>query len=142
MSEQKKKGGFDLKSLETLEDQKATMVPEHPVTYEPLEGPGGPVEIKLAGPDSEIHKKATRAIQARMLKQLGKKRTKDLTPEEVERVNMKTAVACTLDWKNVEWQEETLDPTDENIKMVYENVGWLYDQVNEFINDRANFLGN
>lgn len=104
---------------------------EHPVTGEPLG-----IKIKLAGVDSDIYKKQLRKLQDRRLR----KGLRTITAEEFEEEQLQLLVACTLDWKGMIYEGKELEPTKENIRMIYEKFGWIREQVDNFIGDRRNFL--
>ena len=104
----------------------------HPITNEPLD-----IQIKLAGADSDIYK---RAINKQVEKKL-KKNTLDTNLEQEEDEEIEILVACTLDWKNVEYEGCVLECSPENIKFIYSQFIWLREQVDNFINNRANFIG-
>lgn len=104
----------------------------HPITNEPLD-----IQIKLAGADSDVYKKAINKQIEKRLKKSAVNRT--LEQEEKEEIEILTA--CTLDWKNVEYEGRVLECNPENIKFIYSQFIWLREQVDNFINDRKNYIG-
>ena len=106
---------------------------EHPVTGEPLE-----VKIKLAGVDSDYYKKELRRQQNKRFK----KGFRKMNAEELESETIELLVACTLDWEGVELEGQTLECNPENVRKIYKQFPWIKEQVDNFINDRANFLKN
>ena len=106
---------------------------EHPVTGEPLE-----VKIKLAGIDSDYYKKELRRQQNKRFK----KGFRKMNAEELESETIELLVACTLDWDGVELEGQALECNPENVRKVYKQFPWIKEQVDNFINDRANFLKN
>ena len=106
---------------------------EHPVTGEPLD-----VRIKLAGIDSDYYKKELRKQQNKKFK----KGFRKLSAEELEADTIELLVACTLDWEGVELEGQALECNPENVRKIYKRFPWIREQVDNFINDRANFLKN
>ena len=106
---------------------------EHPVTGEPLD-----VKIKLAGVDSDYYKKELRKQQNKKFK----KGFRKLSAEELEADTIELLVACTLDWEGVELEGQALECNPENVRKIYKRFPWIREQVDNFINDRANFLKN
>ena len=106
---------------------------EHPVTGEPLE-----VKIKLAGVDSDYYKKELRRQQNKRFK----KGFRKMNAEELESETIGLLVACTLDWEGVELEGQALECNPENARKIYKRFPWIKEQVDNFINDRANFLKN
>lgn len=105
------------------------------------------VRIKLAGVDSKIYREAETELQnllmERALSKKGRKvKTPRLTPEERCVRELELAIKLTLDWENVVLQEgeKAAKRTDENVRLVYENVPEILEQVYDFVGDRANFL--
>ena len=125
---------MDLKPLDTKtaanEGRWCTIY--HPITNEPLD-----IQIKLAGADSDIYKKA---INKQVEKKL-KKGTVNRTLEQEEKEEIEILTACTLDWKNVEYEGRALECKPESIKFIYSQFIWLREQVDNFINDRKNYIG-
>ena len=65
---------------------------------------------------------------------------KSATSEEFEAETIDILAKCTLSWEKVVLEGKELPCTYENAKTVYTNFIWLREQVDAFINDRANFL--
>ena len=106
---------------------------EHPVTGEPLG-----VKIKLAGTDSDYYKKELRRQQNKRLK----KGIRNINAEELEAEAVELLVACTLDWEGVELEGQALECNPENVRKIYKKFPWIKEQVDAFINNRANFIKN
>lgn len=118
--------------IQNESDEGAWMVLEDPTNGEPLD-----MSIKLMGEDSEVYQKHLRKHRDKHLK----KGTKFLKwgTFELERIDL--LVACTVDWENIEYKGESLDCTKENKKWLYTTYRSIRDQADEFIADRANFMG-
>ena len=60
--------------------------------------------------------------------------------ESIEAEAIEVLIACTLDWANVAFEGEVLECTKANIRKVYTAFPWVREQVDEFVDDRANFM--
>lgn len=101
-----------------------------------------PVTITLFGTDSKEYMKVTHSIQNRRLgKRLGKGGRAKLTAEEFEVEALELLVASTKAWKHIVVDGQELDCSEKNVRMVYQRFPWIREQVDEFIADRSNFLG-
>lgn len=126
---------MDLKTLDITSpaNEGVWMDIEHPITGEVLD-----IKIKVAGIDSNIYRKKLREQQNKRIR----KGFKNITAEELEAEAIELLVACTLDWKGVEYEGQELECNPENIRKIYKEFPWIREQVDLFINDRANFLKN
>jgi len=124
---------MDLAKLDTLSpaNEGVWMELEHPVTGEPLG-----IKIKVAGVDSDYYRKEMRRQQNKRLK----KGIRTISAEELENEVIELLVACTLDWEGIEYEGKVLECNKENARMIYKKFPWIREQVDNFINDRANFL--
>lgn len=126
--------------LNTLDTSKASetgvwMEIENPSTGEPLG-----IKLKVLGMDSKAYQDQQRKTQDRNMKK-GFRGLKQLKSETIENDKTELICACTVDWDNVVYDGETLDCTRENCRWLYKSYRWIFDQVDEFIGDRGNFLG-
>jgi len=128
---------MDLSKLNS--EDEATLEIVHPSTGEPLG-----IKITVAGIDSKIYREAQRKVSNKRLKQTFGRGVVNKTPtvEEFEAETVDILAKCTMSWQNIVWEEKELPCNYENAKMIYIKLIWLRDQVDAFINDRANFLGN
>jgi hypothetical protein len=62
------------------------------------------------------------------------------TLEDLERDGIELTVACTTGWKNMVIDEQEIPFSVENARKVYTQYTWIREQVDGFVNDRANFL--
>lgn len=119
-----------------------------PRTDEPLfdEMEGGAkqyVTITLLSSDSNEYKRVSHKVANRKLKKItARGRIPKLTAEETENDQLDLLVACTLGWENVVYEGQPLEFNPENVRMLYSKVPVIREQVDAFIGDRANFLGN
>jgi len=133
---------IDLATLDTsaTADKGAVMTLLHPVSRQPLrDGEGREVTLILAGQDSEAFRKAQRAATNKRLSAKG--RTK-LTAEELEAEAIELLARCTLGWTGIAFDGRPLDHSAANAVRLYERLPWVREQADEFIADRANYLGN
>lgn len=112
------------------------MVVLHPTTGEPLvDDNGQTATIKLAGVDSEIYRKASNRITNRRFK---KNRSQQMTVERMEADTLEIICACTLQWTGLLIGGQV----PKNAEELYSGAKWLRQQADEFMQDRANYLGN
>jgi len=103
----------------------------HPATNEPLDG----VIITLLGEDSAEYKK--RIAEARRKMSTSKKR---FSIADAEAEAMENRIAVTVGWEGISEAGKELECTPENVRYMYEKYGWLVEQVDKFVMDRANFF--
>jgi len=136
MSENEKKSGagFDLASLDTIaaSNEGEWMNVMHPKTDEPIGA-----RIKLAGPDSDIVKKAQNKITNRRLKGRGRNK---LDAESINEEQVEMLASCTLGWEGIVVNGEEVKFSKDNAVNLYLKYPWIMEQVNIFIGDRANFI--
>ena len=135
---------FDLSSLNTTDacNAGADVEIHHPVTNAALG-----MTIRVLGRDSDTFKEHTRSVlNARLRREaMATKRGKDVgarTIEEIEQENMDLLVVCTMGWTNVQLSGKELAFDEANVRKVYKDYPWIYDQVNEAIGTLENFLKN
>ena len=127
--------GFDLDKIE-LTEEGVEMVVLHPGTFEPLKDEKGQVAtIRLAGMDSTTYRKAANVISNRRTK--GNRLTK-MTVERLEADGLELICKCTLSWANLVIGGKVPKTPEE----IYEGRKWLKEQADQFIHERANYLGN
>jgi hypothetical protein len=135
---------FDLTSLNTTEacNAGADVKIRHPVTNVPLG-----MTIRVLGRDSDTFKEYTRdTLNTRLRREaMAQKRGKDAdlrTVEVIEQENMDLLVVCTVGWQGVVLAGKELPFEEANVRRVYKEYPWIYDQVNEAIGSLENFLKN
>jgi hypothetical protein len=103
---------------------------------------GDPVVIMVVGTDSKEYMRVTHAIQNRRLgKRLGKGSRPKMTAEELEADALELLVASTKGWKHIVVDGAELAYSEKNVRTLYQRFPWIKEQVDEFIADRTNFLG-
>lgn len=124
------------------ENQTATLEIVHPGTGQVLRDEDGvAVTITLHGPDSKAVKSVERAWTNKRLAEGMRSKKATVSIEQIEDQAMAVDVAATVDWSGVAFDGEELECTPENIRKVYTRLPWIREQVEEFFNERANFLG-
>lgn len=135
--------GFDLSKYSVDPDgQKATLELLNPQTYSTLtDDEGNVATITLYGPDSTQLKSAQRSFMDKALKNGTRRKKLNMSAEQIEAQSLDILVAATADWENIAFGDEELDCTPANVRKVYTQVPFIREQVEEFINERSNFLG-
>lgn len=117
----------------------ARMTLHDPVTGLDLaDAEGKSVVLILAGRDSEQYHKAEKIVNRRWQDERVRSRKVLVSPEQVTSGELDKAVACTLGWDNCEFGGNAAF-SPELIRTMYQSEGWVLEQVQEFIADRANF---
>jgi hypothetical protein len=98
------------------------------------------IRIKVLGIDSKAYQNQTRKIQDKNLKK-GFRGMKTLKTETLDNNKIDLICVCTVEWENVTYNGEVLECTMENKRWLYKTFRWIFDQVDEFVGDRGNFLG-
>lgn len=138
---------MDLKKYDTKEraEKGAIMPVLSPETQRPLfdDTTGEQVQITLLGADSSRFRKGQFELAREQLRTT--RRRTNSTADDMEAA-LKTLIGvlaeCTLDWKHIAWNGEVLECNKPNATMLYTELPWLREQVSEFVQDRANYLGN
>ena len=127
---------MDLSKL-SVSPEPQRMVVRHPVTNENTD-----IEIFLVGLDSPVAAaEVQRKTQERLNRGLSRGRVR-VSVEELEHDQIALLVKCTKGWQNVELNGQPLSHSDANAATIYREYRWLREQVDEFLSERANFLGN
>lgn len=107
----------------------ATVTLRDPVTLEDLD-----TTITVVGRDSDIFRNHVKKI---VDKNRSKKR---LSMDEAERQNIELLAVCTIAWTNVQEGDTVYECSFENAKYIYKKYPWIREQLDEFQEERANFL--
>ena len=128
--------GSDLAQLST---DGARLQLLHRNTSIPLETEDGEaVVLIVAGQDGEQYRKAKLKIERRQLEDAKRSRSYRLTPEQIESNTLDILVACTVGWENCAYKGDEEFSADV-IRGFYKSERWAAEQVEEFMNERANF---
>ena len=129
-------GQFDVKSGS---NKGAFLHLTHPVSGERLvTDDGQDIGLTLLGEHSDlVRKKIHKLVNTR---NNGKRRVKAQTSsEQNEQDGIDLLAGATLEVHNIEWNGETV--TVDNVDRFYRDCPWAKDQVDEFVGDMSNFLG-
>jgi len=128
---------IDIENYTESADETAILELTDPSTGAPIQdSKGESIYIELYGYDSTVFRNAKNRI---MNKRIGKKKIVD-TAEATESDNAELLAACTVSWAGIAKGGELLECTPANVKMVYLNVNWIKEQVDDFVGDRGNFF--
>ena len=109
----------------------------HPTTGEPLKDEKGQaVTIMLAGVDSDIYQTVSNRITNKRVKKGARSQT--LTVERIEAEGLTLICACTKAWTGLLVDGKVPKTAEE----LYDGRKWLRQQAEEWMHDRANYLGN
>lgn len=129
---------MDLSKLKPVKaEEGATLQIVHPETEEEIAG----MTITLLGQDSSVYRKIQLAKQQAILNRMGKgKKNIELDAERIGNEIIEEMVKLTTGWTGFQLEGKDLEPTPENVLMVYTEWTWIKDQAQEFVNNRANFF--
>jgi len=108
---------------------------KHPASNEDL-----PMKIKVIGKDSDKFIKLSEDFRRSTLEDMKSNKTVEQRIQTSKEYGDTLLVACTLEWQGIELDGKKLDCTPENIKLVYQRFGWIKEQVDTAIADRAVFI--
>lgn len=103
---------------------------------------GDPVTILLLGIDSDKYQKIESKVADERLKSSMSGGRMKLKSAELTEGRIKLLTACTVGWDGITEGGEPLECSQQNVERVYTDYPLIREQVNTFINDRSNFLGN
>lgn len=138
---------MDLSKLDTVKGSEAgaVLVLRHPTTNKPLKNGDDPISITLLGKDSTKYQNAHHAAAAKRLENLSVKGSKisidseGLSPvEDAARILSQV----TLGWSGIVVEGQPVPFSEAAAFDLYVKFPWIREQVDTFIVDRANFLGN
>ena len=96
-----------------------------------------PVSITLLGSDSAEFRTATRTFGNKKLQQ---KKPGKQTIEEMEQVTCRILAQVTIAWSGLEHDGQELVCDTKTAEWLYTEFPWIREQVDGFVNERANFL--
>jgi len=130
---------MDLSTLSTTaaSDEGATMALLHPTTFEPMANDkGDPCLIKLLGRDS---KKFRDNVRTKANQRLNQKKAPKKDYDDYENDGLALLASLTVSFINIEYNGKPAKASDAS--EIYRELPWVKEQVDEFVNDRANFIG-
>lgn len=130
---------MDLSNLKLGDAGSQKMELVHPVEGTTLlDDDKEPVTIELYGADSDVFRKTIRALGNKALSKNQKKRT----IEELEESTVKLLARVTVGWSGLKEDGEELEFSIANAERLYTDYPWIKEQVDEFVQERSNFLTN
>ncbi len=132
-----KDSALDLDALDMQQgaDAGARMDLLHPATGEPTGA-----WLTLLGTDSDIYRRAQRALQRKRMARAVKSRRMAIPPEELEAEALDLLVAVTTGWGGLNAKGQPLAFSADAARAFYTRHRWAREQAEEFIGERANFL--
>lgn len=94
------------------------------------------VRFKILGKDSDAYREKTKQMMDRRIKN----RKMKVTADDLEEEGLSLLASCVIDWEGVEDDNGPVKCEYAAVKELLINNGFLKDQVDEAIGDRANFL--
>jgi len=130
---------FTKLSVASANDEGVEMEIVHPITEQSFEPP---TKVWVVGIDSDLYQKTSLSMQNKAMKKMVRRNQvrMNLSAEENRANNIELISKMVLKWENVEWEGVTLPCSFENVKMVMMKLPWFLEQVQLFVEDRANFL--
>lgn len=116
-----------------------------PVTIKhPVTGADTNVVISVVGLDSPAAQACLDSQQARRFNALAdnpeQAKVNVFDPEAARADLVELLVACTVEWKNLEWQGDALEFNPGNAAFIYQKVPAIREQLNRFVGNRKNFF--
>ena len=112
-----------------------------PLVFEDEQGSLQPVTITLLGAESGVVR-AERRVQVNRRFRRGLAQASKITAEETEAEALTLLVKQTVAWQGVALGDDLLECTEANVRRVYTEFPWIRQQVDTFVNDISNYLGN
>jgi hypothetical protein len=118
-------------------EQTATLHVRMPNGAPAYNADGSPTTIELLSGDDERLRAYDRQAQNRRLKNISKLR---LSAEELEEEAILKLANATAGWNSFENEDGPIPCTIENAAKLYREHHFLFEQVDQFVGDRTNFL--
>ena len=125
---------FDLSELSDVTNQEGIVSIIHPKTGVELG-----IKITVASRDSAKYRKMESLVKNRNTAALQRGK-RNLSAEAIDAGMLDILAACVVGWEGLEWGGQAIECTDHNIRDVYEKFPFIREQVEEFVNDRGNFI--
>lgn len=102
-----------------------------------------PITITLLGRDSDQYTDAIRRISNDRLEESVNVGVRmKMSAQRLEEDGIATLAAATTGWSNIQIDDKPLEFTLANVKKLYAEYPWIREQVEAFVNNRSNFMGN
>lgn len=127
-------------NVEKMAEQGAWLDLEHPATGDVIGTEDKPVRIKLLGTDSKAWRNKNREFQRKRIAKLKRNKSRDIDYSASEEETSDMLAACTIGWEGIEENGEAMEFSQETAERLYLEMGWIREQVDAFVGDRANFF--
>ena len=107
----------------------------HPGTNAPIAA-----RLKLLGMDSQRYREKSNEMMRARQEELSRGAAQRLSPEEIERRNVELLVAVTVSWERLSLDGAPYEYADGKARELYARWPWIYEQANQAVVDRGNFL--
>lgn len=137
---------MDLENLDTtsLADQGADlelMTPSGKLIVD--EATKKPWTIRLLGVDSRKYQELQHRSANKRIARRQRSRKAVVTSEELDTDQLEILIDITINWSGISLNKAAgpLPFTKENVRMLYMRFPWIREQAEDFVQDRANYLG-
>lgn len=110
------------------------------IVRDPVSSEKTDIVITLLSADSDIYRSRLNKMSDRMQRTLHKRKGRQLSSAELRGESIELYADCTAGWKNIELEKAPFEHNKENAVKLYTDYPWIFEQVEEFVEDRANFL--
>lgn len=129
---------MDLAALDASKEDGALLALRHPGNGSVLKtADEKPISLTVVGTDSEIYRSAMRALTNKRLTQV---RRDPVTAEEIESEATSMLANCVTGWSGIVLDGQPLQFSKANVVVIFSRLRWVREQVEAFVNDRANFV--
>lgn len=132
--------GFDIGSFSQTDEAKGEFLNLlNPSNGEPLiDSEGNDIGMYLLGKDSTKYRAAQRAVTNR---RLNNKASSAITAERIEAEAIEVLSKCVVSWQGIVFNGEEMECNFPNARKLLTESQWVKEQVDDFVAERANFLG-
>ena len=130
---------MDLASLTIVDDAEegGWLTVQSPSGGDLLYDEKNPVRIRLKGRDSSTYRQSERVIRDKRIDSLRNQQNWDAKDQDNESLELLSA--CFIDWEGVFDNGDPLECTPENARRLMRAAPFIFEQVDLFVADRANF---
>lgn len=134
---------MDLKSIVNDKSEIGVDMPIlHPITGDELTEGDRKVTLKVMGADCKAYRGLSHKLNSEKLKKRMRGSQSIPKSEELEAEAIDLLTTSVIGWEGVQWEGKDLPFSKDNAKMILTECLWLREQVDRFVNDRRNFMGN
>lgn len=100
------------------------------------------IVFTVTGQDSREFKDTAKKWAAKQLEQSADRKKQNINIDEIEKQRIELAVACIIDWKGVQENDEDVPFSKQKCKELLSipELSFIIDQVEQFVTERANFF--